>query len=172
MSMRIGEEAGDDEDLDLDLATCGTSRDAAGVAAPVDRVDLEPVKLAGEDDCWSDRRVCSATWWSKGRLAFARHDGDVVVASVPDMSNALGEEPEAFDGSPALVTCPRVTDEGTSERVVVLETPPPVLIIRGCASVAPRHAQRALAPGDATRPPGRGGVGRGDPARETARARR
>ena len=90
--------------------------------------NLEPVKLAGEDDRSSDRRVCSATWWSKGRLAFARHDGDVVVASVPDMSNALGEKPEAFDGSPALVTCPRVTDEGTSERVVVLETPPPEIV--------------------------------------------
>ena len=125
VSMRIGEEAGDEEDLDLDLAVVEPHGTLRVWRLPSGGSNLEPVKLAGEDDCVGDRRVCSATWWSKGRLAFARHDGDVVVASVPDMSNALGEEPEAFDGSPALVTCPRVTDEGTSERVVVLETPPP-----------------------------------------------
>ena len=125
VSMRTGEEAGDDEDLDLDLAVVEPHGTLRVWRLPSGGSNLEPVKLAGDDDWSGDRRVCSVTWWSKGRLAVARHDGDVVVASVPDMSNALGEEPEAFDGSPALVTCPRVTDEGTSERVVVLETPPP-----------------------------------------------
>ena len=123
VAMRTGDDEGDE---DLDLAVVDPSGTLRVWRLPAGSSNLEPVKLAGEDDdCVGKRRVCSATWWSKGRLAVARHDGDVIVASVPDMSNALGEEPESFDGSPALATCPRATDDGVSQRVVVLETPPP-----------------------------------------------
>jgi hypothetical protein len=77
VAMRTGDDEGDE---DLDLAVVDPSGTLRVWRLPAGSSNLEPVKLAGEDDdCVGKRRVCSATWWSKGRLAVARHDGDVIV---------------------------------------------------------------------------------------------
>jgi hypothetical protein len=118
-----------------------SSSAAAGAA-------LEPVSLASPDATTgaaaaataaapASDPVCSAAWWSAGVLAVSRRSGAVLVAAVPGLVNLLGDDPETFEGAPALACCPRPvaassigggdSDEaaGASHRVVVLETPPP-----------------------------------------------
>ena len=147
----------------------GTSRDAAGVAAPVGRVEpgagqtggggrsfertsrvLGDVVVEGSARVRASRRRCGGGVGTRYVQRFGREAGGFRrVSRAGDVSQGHGRGHERAR---------RGAGDSTARD-------------RGCASVAPRHAQRALAPGDATRPPGRGGVGRGDPARETARAR-